>query len=40
MSDYIVDASVVIQRLIRDTHTEYARALFNQLKQADNLIVP
>ena len=40
MSDYIVDASVVIQRLIRDTYTEQTRALFSQLTEADNLIVP
>ena len=40
MSDYIVDASVVIQRLIRETHTEYVKVLFNQLTAADNLIVP
>jgi len=40
MSEYIVDASVVIQRLIRDTHTEYAKALFRQLKVADILHVP
>lgn len=40
MSDYIVDASVVIQRLIRDSYTEQTRVLFSQLTEADNLIVP
>jgi predicted nucleic acid-binding protein len=40
MSDYVVDASVVIQRLIRETHTDNAIALFSQLTKTDNLIVP
>ena len=40
MSDYIVDASVVVQRLIRETYTENARALFKQLTTAERLIVP
>ncbi len=40
MSDYVVDASVVIQRFIRDHYTENARALFSQLTVSDNLIVP
>jgi predicted nucleic acid-binding protein len=40
MSEYIVDASVVIQRFIRDTHTEYAKALFRQLTSEDILHVP
>ncbi|MAS37002.1 MAG: twitching motility protein PilT [Anaerolineaceae bacterium] len=40
MSSYIVDTSVVIQRLIRDTQTEHARALFSGLVDDDGLIVP
>ena len=40
MSDYVVDASVVIQRLIKDAYTENARVLFGQLATSDNLIVP
>lgn len=31
MSEYIVDASIVIQRLIRDTHTEQTIQLFKVL---------
>ncbi|MBZ0295255.1 MAG: type II toxin-antitoxin system VapC family toxin [Anaerolineae bacterium] len=41
MNDYIVDASVVVQRFIQDVHTANARALFNLLATAEaNLIVP
>jgi predicted nucleic acid-binding protein len=40
MSSYVVDASVVIQRLIRFTYTENARALFSQLADSDKLVVP
>jgi predicted nucleic acid-binding protein len=40
MSDYIVDASVVIQRLIQDRHTRHVKALFNRLTASGNLIIP
>ena len=40
MSSYVVDASVVIQRLIRFTYTENARVLFSQLADSDRLVVP
>ncbi len=40
MSSYIVDASVVIQRLIYDNETEYAKALFRQLTRGDTLYIP
>ncbi len=39
MTEYVVDASVVIQVLIQDTHTKHARALFGQLP-GDELYVP
>jgi predicted nucleic acid-binding protein len=37
---YIVDATVVIQRLIRETHTNHAIALFKQVKPPDELCIP
>lgn len=41
MTEYVVDASVVIQRLIRDTHTPQARVLFSGLEDSsDELHVP
>lgn len=40
MSEYIVDASVVVQELIDDTFTEYARTLFAHLTATDILHVP
>jgi predicted nucleic acid-binding protein len=40
MSDYIVDASVVVQVLISDTYTKQARALFGQLTEPDQIHVP
>ncbi len=40
MSRYVVDASVVIQRLVQEPQTEYARALFHRLLTGDDLIVP
>jgi predicted nucleic acid-binding protein len=40
MSDYIVDASVVIQVLITDTYTNQPRVLLGQLTQADQVNVP
>jgi len=38
--NYVVDASVVIQRLIRDTYTEQARRLFRNLTEADQCYLP
>ncbi len=38
--DYVVDASVVIQRLIRDTYTPHVRALFNGLDNLTQIHVP
>jgi predicted nucleic acid-binding protein len=40
MVDYIVDASVVIQRLIQQPFTHNATAMFNQTTATDQLIVP
>ena len=40
MTDYIVDASIVIQELIQDTYSVQARALFEGLTRADRLHVP
>ncbi len=40
MSDYIVDASVVVQYLVTDTHTVNARALFRSLTKNDKIHVP
>lgn len=40
MNDYIVDASVVVQYMITDTYTAYARALFLNLTQHDKIHVP
>lgn len=40
MVDYIVDASVVIQRLIQQPFTPNAQSLFNQITASDQLIVP
>ena len=40
MSNYIVDASVVVQYLITDTYTANARALFLGLTQNDKIHVP
>lgn len=38
--DYVVDASVVIQRLIRDTYTVHARALFDGLDDLTQIHIP
>ncbi len=38
--NYIVDASVVIQRFIRDTYTEQARRFFRNLTAADKFYLP
>ncbi len=40
MTDYIVDASVVIEYLIAGPHTTPVQAFFNQLTAADRLTVP
>lgn len=40
MTEYVVDASVVIQRLIRDNYSENVKALFRKLVGSDELIVP
>lgn len=40
MSEYVVDASVVIQFLITEMHTDPARILFQGLVRDDKLIVP
>jgi predicted nucleic acid-binding protein len=40
VSRYVIDASIVIQFLIADTHTEEVRALFRELTSNDELIVP
>lgn len=40
MAEYVIDASIVAQRLIRDTYTENARRLFKNLTAADVFYVP
>ena len=40
MSSYIVDTSIVVQRLIRDTHTEQTKRLFKGLGDSDELMIP
>ncbi|MDX2139322.1 MAG: type II toxin-antitoxin system VapC family toxin [Chloroflexota bacterium] len=40
MAIYIVDASIVAERLIRGHYTENARAMFNRMGLLDELIVP
>jgi predicted nucleic acid-binding protein len=40
IADYVVDASVVIQRLIRDMYTPHARALFDGLDDLTRVHVP
>jgi len=40
MADYIVDASVVIQRLVQQPFTLNTTAMFNQITANDRLIVP
>ena len=40
MNDYIVDTSVVVQVLIKDTYTSYADALFDGLDENDVIHVP
>ena len=38
--NYIVDASIVIQRFIRDTYTEQARRFFRNLTEDDKFYLP
>jgi len=40
MSDYVVDVSVIVQRLIRDRYTNNAKALFQRLTAPDQLYAP
>lgn len=40
MTDYVIDASIVVQRLIRDTYTEHVKVLFRQLLTGNRLIIP
>lgn len=40
MSDYVVDASVIIEYLIETTYTANAEALIDHLADTDRLIVP
>lgn len=36
MAGYVLDTSIVVQRLIRDTHTPYVRVLFQRLVGTDD----
>lgn len=36
MAAYVLDTSIVVQRLIQDTHTPYVRALFQRLTGTDD----
>lgn len=40
MVDCVVDTSVVIEYLVSSTYTAYAETLFEQLTEADQLVVP
>ncbi|MCB9453294.1 MAG: type II toxin-antitoxin system VapC family toxin [Anaerolineaceae bacterium] len=40
MTDYVIDASIVVQRLIRDTYTQHVKVLFRQLLTGNRLIIP
>jgi predicted nucleic acid-binding protein len=40
MPTYVIDASVVIERLLRSTYTPNAQALFRSLGVTDRLIIP
>jgi len=40
MANYIVDASVIMNYLILDEHTENAQAFFDSITEVDNLLVP
>lgn len=40
MTTYVVDASIVIERLIRESYTSNVQALFMHLKRTDTLLIP
>ena len=40
MSQYIVDASIVVQLLVSETHTAETKALFASIEDRNKLIVP
>ena len=40
MAIYVLDASVVVQRLVRDSYTSNVQALFHAITKSDDLIVP
>jgi predicted nucleic acid-binding protein len=40
MANYIVDASIVIEYLISGPYTSNVQSFFNQVTDADRLIVP
>ena len=40
MASYVLDTTIVVQRLIRDTYTPNVQALFRGVQPSDRLIVP
>jgi predicted nucleic acid-binding protein len=40
MSQYIVDASIVVQLVVEDTHTAETKVLFKGIESGDRLIIP
>jgi predicted nucleic acid-binding protein len=40
MTVFVIDTSVVVERLIRGTYTPNAQALFKQIARTDQLIIP
>ena len=40
MTQYIVDASIVVQLLVTDTHTTETKVLFKGINNGDKLIIP
>lgn len=40
MSDYVIDASVVIQHLLNESHTANANALFDEVGQTITVYIP
>lgn len=40
MTHFVVDASVVVQYLVEEEHSENVRNLFRSIKQGNKLIVP
>ncbi len=40
MAIYVLDASVIVQRLVRDSYTSNVQALFHAITKSDDLIVP